>query len=119
MEGKYILTFFWNRQVIENSVQPCRGGPDLDAVRISTIRTRRVSAGEEITHLGGSQREGTHWFTLQEIVDAIELGQRFFVQSGAESMLLSVHMNGSGKKTLAVGFEPGPGRLLNLPRDAR
>jgi hypothetical protein len=33
-------------------------------------------------------------------------------------MLLSVQSNGSGKKTLAVGFEPGPGRLLSLPRDS-
>jgi hypothetical protein len=77
-----------------------------------------VSGVEEITHLGGVQRGATRWFTLQEVVDAIEDGQRFFVQSGAESMLLSVHPNGSGKKTLAVGFEPGPGRLLSLPRDS-
>lgn len=90
----------------------------MEAVRISTIRTRRVSGVEEITHLGGVQRGGTRWFTLQEMVDAIEGGQRFFVQSGAESMLLSVQSNGSGKKTLAVGFEPGPGRLLSLPRDS-
>lgn len=118
LEGKYILTFFGNRQIIENPVQACQGTPDLEAVRISTVRTRRVSGVEEITHLGGVQRGGTRWFTLQEIVDAIERGERFFVQSGAESMLLSVHSNGSGKKTLAVGFEPGPGRLLSLPRDS-
>ena len=116
--GKCLLTFQGNRQVTGNAVQVRQGRPDLEAVRISTIRTRRVSGVEEITHLGGVQRSGTRWFTLQEIVDAIEGGERFFVQSGAESMLLSVHSNGSGKKTLAVGFESGPGRLLSLPRDS-
>jgi len=90
----------------------------LEAVRISTIRTRRVSGAEEITHLGGMQRGSTRWFTVGELVEAIENGERFYIQSGAESMLLSVQMNGAGKKTLAVGFEPGPGRLLNLPRDS-
>jgi hypothetical protein len=89
----------------------------LEAVRIASIRTRRSAGGEEITHLGGMQRGTTRWFTLQEVVEAIEQGERFFIQSGAESMLLSVQMNGSGIKTLAAGFEPGPGRLLSLPRD--
>jgi len=90
----------------------------LEAVRISTIRTRRVSGVEEITHLGGMQSGSTRWFTIDEIFAAIENGERFFIQSGAESMLLSVQTNGAGKKTLAVGFEPGPARLLTLPRDS-
>jgi len=115
---KYLLTFFWNRQVIKSLVQACQGTPDLEAVRISTIRTRRVSGVEEITHLGGMQRGSTRWFTIDEIFAAIENGERFFIQSGAESMLLSVQTNGAGKKTLAVGFEPGPARLLTLPRDS-
>ena len=114
--GKCLLTFQGNRQVTGNAVQVRQGSPDLEAVRISTIRTRRVSGVEEITHLGGVQRGGTRWFTLQEMVDAIEGGQRFFVQSGAESMLISVHQNGDGNKTLSVGFDTGLGRLLTLPR---
>jgi hypothetical protein len=89
----------------------------LEAVRISTIRTRRAQGAEEITHVGGTQRGATRWFTLDELIGAIERGERFYVQSGAESMLLSVQQNGAGKKTLGVGFEPGVSRLLALPRD--
>ncbi len=104
---------------MRNPVQRRQGMPDLEALRISTIRTRRVQGAEEITHVGGIERGTTRWFTIVEIVEAIERGERFYIQSGAESMLLSVQHDGVGKKTLGVGFEPGPGRLLSLPRDGR
>jgi hypothetical protein len=88
----------------------------LEAVRITSIRTRRRDGVEEITHLATVRGGRTQWFTVQQIIDAMEDGKRFFIQSGSESMLLSVEKNGRGEKTLGVGFEPGPGRLLTLPR---
>jgi len=88
----------------------------LEAVRITSIRTRRRDAAEEITHLAAIADGRAQWFTVAHIVEAIEDGKRFFMQSGSESMLLSVDKNPGGEKTLCVGFEPGPGRLLTLPR---
>ncbi len=88
----------------------------MDAVQISVIRTQRVRGTEEITHLGAALSAGTRWFTLDEVIEAIERGERFYVQAGAESMLISVHHNGDGSKTLRVGFDAGLGRLLTLPR---
>jgi hypothetical protein len=88
----------------------------LEAVRITSVRTRRKDGVEEITHLATLHGGRTEWLTLQQIIAAMEDGTRYFIQSGSESMLLSVEKNRRGEKTLGVGFEPGPGRLLTLPR---
>jgi hypothetical protein len=88
----------------------------VDAVQISVVRTQRVLGTEEITHLGTALSAGTRWFTLDEVIEAIERGERFYVQAGAESMLISVHHDGDGSKTLRVGFDAGLGRLLTLLR---
>jgi hypothetical protein len=88
----------------------------LEAVRITSVRTRRKDGVEEITHLAASQGGLTQWLTVQQIIAAIEDGKRYFIQSGSESMLLSIEKNRRGEKTLVVGFEPGPSRLLTLPR---
>ena len=88
----------------------------MEAVRITSIRTRRKDGVEEITHLATLGGDRTQWFTVQQIIEAMEDGKRFFIQSGSESMLLSVEKNRRGEKTLGVGFDPNPGRLLTLPR---
>jgi len=88
----------------------------VDAVRISVVRTKRVKGSEEISHVGAALNAGIRWFTLPEVIEAIEHGSRFYMQAGAESMLISVHQNGDGNKTLSVGFDTGLGRLLTLPR---
>ena len=88
----------------------------MHAVQISVVRTRRAGGTEEITHVGATLDAGTRWFTLDELIEAIERGERFYVQTGAESMLISVHLNGHGNKALGVGFDAGLGRLLTLPR---
>ena len=88
----------------------------MEAVRITSIRTHRKDGVEEITHLATLGGDATQWFTVQQIIDAMEDGKRFFIQSGSESMLLAVEKNRRGEKTLGVGFDPNPGRLLTLPR---
>ena len=86
------------------------------AKQITAVRTRRVKGAEEITHLGEAHRGGMRWLTEREVVEAIEQGERFYMQVGNESLLLSVQKTNAGRQILSVGFEPNPGRLLSLPR---
>lgn len=89
----------------------------MQAKQIMAVRTRRVRGTEEATHLGAANRGGEmQWFTVREVVQAIEQGQRHFIQIGNESFLLSVQEAADGRKSVGVGFEPGAGRLLTLPR---
>ncbi|HTM61009.1 MAG TPA: hypothetical protein VL199_11665 [Burkholderiales bacterium] len=88
------------------------------AKRITTVRTRRVKGSEEVTHLGETQHSGVRWMTVRETIRAIEDGERFYIEAGSESLLLSVQKDRDGRKFLAVGFEPGSELLLTLPRDS-
>jgi hypothetical protein len=89
----------------------------LAAKLITAVRTRRVKGVEEVTHLGASSGSGElQWMTVREATQAIEAGERYFIQIGSESLLISVQKNADGRKTVGVGFEPGAGRLLSLPR---
>lgn len=93
-----------------------RGIPDVQAKQITAVRTRRVKGAEEVTHLAEAQRGGLQWLSAHEVTEAIEQGERFYMQIGNESLLLSVQKTSDGRKILSVGFEPSPGRLLSLPR---
>ena len=89
----------------------------MAAKQITAVRTRRVKGVEEVTHLGATTRGGElEWFTVREAIQAIEQGERYFVQIGNESLLISVQEGADGRKAVGVGFERGAGRLLNLPR---
>jgi phage gp46-like protein len=89
----------------------------LSAKQITAVRTRHVKDAEEVTHLAEANHDaGLQWLTVREVVQAIEQGERYFIQIGSESLLLSVQKPGDGRKTVGVGFEPGSGRLLTLPR---
>jgi len=55
---------------------------------------------------------------VRETIRAIEDGERFYIEAGSESLLLSVQKDRDGRKFLAVGFEPGSELLLTLPRDS-
>jgi len=88
----------------------------VSAKRITTVRTRRVKGAEEVTHLGEAQRSGVRWLTVREVIRAIEDGERYYIEAGSESLLLSVQKDSDGRKSLTVGFEPGAELLLTLPR---
>ena len=89
----------------------------MSARQITAVRTRRVKGAEEVTHLAETNRGGgVEWLTVRELVQAIEQGERYFIQIGNESLLLSVQKGADGRKSVGVGFEPGAGRLLTLPR---
>ena len=91
----------------------------MPARRITHVRTRRVKGAEEITHLGEAQRGGgARWTSVREVIREIEDGERFYIEAGSESLLLSVQKDRDGRKSLAVGFEPGAELLLTLPRDS-
>ena len=100
-----------------NRLQGRREIPDVSAKQIVAVRTRRAKGAEEVTHLAEAQQGGPRWRTVREVVQGIEEGERFFVQVGNESLLLSVQEGADGRKTVGVGFE-GSGRLLTLPRDS-
>jgi len=88
----------------------------LSAKQITAVRTRRVKGAEEVTHFAEANRDGVQWLTERELVQAIDQGERYFIQIGNESLLLTVQKGADGSKKVAVGIEPGPGRLLTLPR---
>ena len=88
----------------------------MTARRITQVRTRRVKGAEEVTHLGEAQRSGIRWVTVREVIREIENGERFYIEAGSESLLLSVQKHSDDRKTLVVGFEPGAELLLTLPR---
>jgi len=54
----------------------------LEAVRITSIRTRRRDAAEEITHLAAMADGRAQWFTVAHIVEAIEDGKLFVADTG-------------------------------------
>lgn len=87
----------------------------MPAKRVTAVRTRRVKGTEEVTHLSVSEHS---WLTVREVIRAIENGERFYLEAGSESLLLSVQKASDGRKSLAVGFEPGAELLLTLPRDS-
>ena len=90
----------------------------VTAKRITAVRTRRVKGKEEITHLAEGHRGDRQWHALRELISGIESGERFYIEAGSESLLLSVQTDKQGRKSLAVGFEPNSELLLTLPRDS-
>ncbi len=91
----------------------------MPAKKITAVRTRRVKGAEEVTHLAEGNRDGgIQWLTTRDVIEAIERGERYFIQVGNESLLLTVQKGADGSKKVGVGIEPGPGRLLTLPRGA-
>jgi len=89
----------------------------VSAKQITAVRTRRAKGAEEVTHLGAANRGGEmQWFTVREAIQAIEEGERYFIEIGSESLLISVQKDAAGRKTVGVGVERGAGRLLSLPR---
>ena len=89
----------------------------MSARRITAVRTRRVKGAEEVTHLAEGPGTGYRWHTVREIIRAIEDGERFYIEAGSESLLLSVQKDSDSRQSLTVGFEPGAELLLTLPRD--
>ena len=89
----------------------------MPAKQITAVRTRRVKGVEELTHLAEARRSSAlQWLTVREVIQALEQGERYFIQLGNESLLLSVQQSADGRKTVGVGIERGAGRLLSLPR---
>ena len=89
----------------------------MSAKQITAVRTRRVKGAEEVTHLAEANRGGgVQWATVRDVIEGIEQGERYFIQVGNESLLLTVQKGADGSKKVGVGIEPGAGRLLSLPR---
>jgi len=88
----------------------------LAAKQITAVRTRRVKGVEEVTHLAEANVDGVQWATVRDVIAGIEQGERYFIQVGNESLLLTIQKGADGSKKVGVGIESGAGRLLSLPR---
>jgi hypothetical protein len=87
------------------------------ALRIGCVRTRRVAGIEELTHIGGTETDGTPWSApVEAVIEAIGDGQAYYVLTPAESLLILVYVDASGKKRLKAGFHEDDSSLLRLAR---
>lgn len=74
-------------------------------------------AHERISHIGGTNYDGTRWkMTAEEAIRAIEQGtHQFFVSVNGrdENVIVAVHNNRKYLKTVPDGYSPN--NLLSLP----
>ena len=86
-------------------------------MRISCVNTEWVGGSEEISRVGGTQRDGEAWNSpVAAVIVAIQDGQSYFVLTPVEALLVSVYVDAAGRRRLKAGFDENDARLLRLAK---
>jgi hypothetical protein len=88
-----------------------------NALQITCVSVQRGSGFSQITHLGGKLPNGSRWSTtVESVIEAIEAGVRYYMDTGAESQIVTVARDENAKRFLSVGLTGNWQPLLRLPR---
>ncbi|TMH99945.1 MAG: hypothetical protein E6H43_12935 [Betaproteobacteria bacterium] len=88
-------------------------------MRISCVNTQWVGGIEEISGVGGTERDGSPWTSpVGAVIAAIQDGRPYFVLTPVQALLVSVYVDAAGRKRLKAGFDENDARLLRLARCA-
>ena len=88
-----------------------------NAVEITCVSVQPTFGFRQITRLGGKLPNGSVWSTtVESVMEAIESGTRYYMNTEAEAQMVTVARDAGGNRFLSVGLSQSWQPLLQLPR---